>query len=230
MGNLGVRVHDCAVPVEDFEGLVAEHLNAQKTLQSNLHTVGGYIEPMYPQEHYEDDAWFLREGICSLEDGNIDRALMWLSNAHGMHTERMVSQEVYEHLVVDRWDNPSRTDLFWATGRHTHVEDFYSVYESLVDKKVLAITDYSGEITQLALHYQSVIGYIQKSFDSIVVTLKVATVSLLNAEALMTQRNPHRRQTPTNPFHPLSASQSLQLAQIRLGSDFRRFSSIRSTL
>lgn len=59
-------------------------------------------------------------------------------------------------------------------------------FMSLVDKKVFGITDYSDEITQLALHYQSVIGYMQKSFDSMVVTLEVATASLLNAEALMT--------------------------------------------
>ena len=89
-------------------------------------------------------------------------------------------------LTLDRWDDPSRTDLFWATGRLAYVEDFYSEYQSLVDKKAAGITDYTNEITQLTVHYQSVVGHLQASLDSMVVTLDEATGLLLEAKATMT--------------------------------------------
>jgi len=132
-----------------------------------------------------DDALYFREGISHLQKGDIDGALMWLSNANGMYTGRMVSPEVYQYLAIDRWDNPSRTDLFWATGRLAYMEDFYSVYQSLVDKKAEGTTDYSAEIAQLTLHYQSVVGHLQQSLDSMVLTLNQATALLLNAESTM---------------------------------------------
>jgi hypothetical protein len=151
----------------------------------DLTTVGEYTESMYSHVTYMDDALFFREGISSLQTGDIDGALMWLSNANGMYTGRMVSPEVYQYLVIDRWDNPCRTDLFWATGRLAYVEDFYSVYQSLVEKKATGITDYSEEIAQLTLHYQSVVGHLQGSLDSMVVTLNTATALLLDAELQM---------------------------------------------
>jgi hypothetical protein len=103
-----------------------------------------------------------------------------------MYTGRLVSPEVYQYLVIDRWDNPLRTDLFWGTGRLAYVEDFYSVYQSLVEKKAAGITDYSEEIAQLAPHYQSIVGHLQESLDKMVVTLDEATALLLETKATMT--------------------------------------------
>jgi hypothetical protein len=102
-----------------------------------------------------------------------------------MYTGRLVSPDVYQYLVIDRWDDPSRTDLFWATGRLAYVEDFYSEYQSLVDKKAAGITDYSEEIAQLTAHYQSVVEHLQESLDSTVVTLNEATGLLEQAIAAM---------------------------------------------
>jgi hypothetical protein len=153
---------------------------------SDMTTVGGYTMSMYPHQHYLDDSWYFREGIKQLSLGDIDGGLMWLSWVYGMYTGRLVSPEVYQYLVIDRWDDPSRTDLFWATGRLAYVEDFYSVYQSLVDKKAAGITDYSDEIAQLTAHYQSVVGHLQESLDSMVVTMNEATALLLEAKATMT--------------------------------------------
>jgi Iap family predicted aminopeptidase len=161
-------------------------LQAAYRVLSDMTTVGGYTTSMYPHQHYLDDSWFFREGIKQLGLGDIDGGLMWLSWAYGMYTGRMVSPEVYQYLVIDRWDNPLRTDLFWATGRLAYVEDFYSVYQSLVDKKAAGITDYSAEIAQLTAHYMSVVGHLQASLDSMVVTLNEATNLLLEASVSMT--------------------------------------------
>ncbi|MCJ7463804.1 MAG: hypothetical protein MUO81_03590, partial [Thermoplasmata archaeon] len=127
-----------------------------------------------------------REGIKQLRLGDIDGGLMWLSWVYGMYTGRLVSFEVYQYLDLDRWDDTSRADLFWADGRLAYVEDFYSEYQSLVDKKAAGITDYTTEIDQLTLHYQSVVGNLQASLDSMVVTLNEATGLLLEAKATMT--------------------------------------------
>jgi hypothetical protein len=103
-----------------------------------------------------------------------------------MYTGRLVSPEVYQYLVIDTWDDPSRTDLFWATGRLAYVEDFYSVYQSLVDKKAAGITDYASEIAQLTAHYQSVVGHLQASLDLMVKTLNDTTTLLQQARTTMT--------------------------------------------
>jgi hypothetical protein len=161
-------------------------LQAADKVLSEMTTVGGYTMSMYPHQHYLDDSWYFREGIKQLQVRDIDGALMWLSWVYGMYTGRLVSPEVYQYLVIDRWDDPSRTDLFWATGRLAYVEDFYSVYQSLVDKKAAGITDYTDEIAQLTAHYQSVAGHLQESLDSMVKTLNDATILLQQAKTTMT--------------------------------------------
>ena len=161
-------------------------LGAAYRVLADMTFVGEYTESMYSHITYMDDALFFRQGIGLLQSGDIASALMWLSWANGMYTGRMVSPEVYQYLVIDRWDNPSRTDLFWATGRLAYVEDYYSVYQSLVAEQAAGITDYSDEITQLTLHYQSIVGHLQESVDSMVVTLDKATALLLDAKSLMT--------------------------------------------
>jgi len=162
-------------------------LQTAKLVLSDLTTVGGYTMSMYPHQHYLDDSWYFREGIKQLSLGDIDGGLMWLSWVYGMYTGRLVSPEVYQYLVIDRWDDTSRTDLFWATGRLAYVEDFYSEYQSLVDKKAAGITDYTTDIAELTVHYQSVVGNLQASLDSMVVTLNEATAQLLDAKATMTR-------------------------------------------
>ncbi len=160
-------------------------LQAAKLVLNDMTTVGGYTVSMYPHQHYLDDSWYFREGIKQLTVRDIDGALMWLSWVYGMYTGRLVSPECYQYLVIDRWDNPLRTDLFWATGRLAYVEDFYSVYQSLVDKKAAGITDYSDEIAQLTVHYQSVENHLQESLDAMTATLNEATATLAEASAAM---------------------------------------------
>ena len=154
---------------------------------SDLTTVGGYTTSMYPHQHYLDDSACFSAGIQALQLGDINGALEWLSYVHGMYTGRLVSPEVYQYLVIDRWDDTSRTDLFWATGRLAHVEDIYSVYQSLVDKQAAGITDYTDEIAELTVHYESVVGNLQASLDSMVQTLNEATGLLLAAKATLTR-------------------------------------------
>jgi Peptidase family M28 len=187
-GNAGAEVWSLIASQKVGDAAKARDLLLETAdlVLSDMTTVGGYTMSMYPHQHYLDDSWYFREGIKQLSLGDIDGGLMWLSWVYGMYTGRLVSPEVYQYLVIDRWDDPSRTDLFWATGRLAYVEDFYSVYQSLVDKKAAGITDYSDEIAQLTAHYQSVVGHLQESLDSMVVTLNEATALLLEAKATMT--------------------------------------------
>jgi len=159
-------------------------LAAQKTLQSSLQTVGGYIEPMYPQEHYEDDAWFLREGIYSLEDGNIDRALMWLSWVYGMYTGRWVSYENYKYLQVDRW-NIDDFKQFWGRNRTAQIIDIWHDYDSLLQRKAAGDWDFDAEITSLWKKYDMVISDLQSAVDKMTKTVMDTTVTLNEAKALL---------------------------------------------
>jgi len=159
-------------------------MEAQKKLQSEMQWVGGYIEPMYPQEHYEDDAWYLREGIYSLEDGNIDRALMWLSWVYGMYTGRWVSYENYEYMQLDRWniDDPKQ---FWGRGRTAQVIDIWDDYDSLLQKKAAGDWDFEDEISSLWEKYDMVVEDLQNAVDRMAKTLTDTTEMLYDAKALM---------------------------------------------
>jgi hypothetical protein len=185
--DVGADLWSMIRSAEDSE--VADEVNAlllaaQKKLQSEMQTVGGYIEPMYPQEHYEDDAWFLREGIYSLEDGNIDRALMWLSWVYGMYTGRWVSYENYEYMQVDRW-NIDNFNQFWGRGRTAQIIDFWHEYDSLLQKKAAGDWDFSAEITSLWEKYDVVVEKLQASVDKVTQTTMDATEILDEAKALL---------------------------------------------
>jgi hypothetical protein len=160
-------------------------LAAQKKLQSEMQTVGGYIEPMYPQEHYEDDAWFMREGIYSLEDGNIDRALMWLSWVYGMYTGRWVSYENYEYMQLDRW-NLDNFNQFWGRGRTAQIIDIWGEYDSLLQKEAAGDWDFGAEIDSLWEKYWMVVEDLQDSVDKMTQTAMDTTAILEEACALMT--------------------------------------------
>ena len=157
---------------------------AQKQLQSEMQTVGGYIEPMYPQEHYEDDAWFMREGIESLEDGNIDRALMWLSWVYGMYTGRWVSYENYEYLQVDRW-NLDNFNQFWGRGRTAQIIDIWNEYDSLLQKKAAGDWNFDAEIASLWAKYGMVVEDLQNAVDKMTRTVLDTTETLNEAKALL---------------------------------------------
>ena len=169
---------------ENADAVNALLLAAQKKLQSEMQTVGGYIEPMYPQEHYEDDAWFLREGIYSLEDGNVDRALMWLSWVYGMYTGRWVSYENYMYMQVDRW-NIDNFNQFWGRGRTAQIIDIWHEYDSLLQKKAAGDWDFDAEITSLWEKYDAVVEDLQDSVDRMTQTAMDTTAILEEAYALL---------------------------------------------
>jgi len=153
-------------------------LQTVDVLLSELAWVGGYIQPFYPHQHYQEDSWYLREGIWALEEGNIDAALMWLSWTFNMWTGKLVSRETYQAMYIDRW-NPERDDLFWGTDRIAKVLDIYDEYESLVQKKNAEITDYSDEIASLWAKYDTVVDNFKASLDDMMDTLASAA-DLLN--------------------------------------------------
>jgi len=159
---------------------------AQKKLQSEMQTVGGYIESLYPQEHYEDDAWFLREGIYSLEDGNIDRALMWLSWVYGMYTGRWVSYENYKYMQLERW-NIDNFNQFWGRGRTAQIIDIWHEYDSLLQKKAAGDWNFDAEIASLWEKYGVVVENLQDAVDRMTQTVVDATGILIEAQALMTE-------------------------------------------
>lgn len=158
-------------------------MEAQRQLQSQMQWVGGYIEPMYPHEHYEDDAWFLREGIQSLEDGNIDRALMWLSWVYGMYTGRWVSWENYKYMQLDRW-NIDDFKQFWGRGRTAHIVDIWHEYDSLLQKKASGQNDFDAEIASLREKYAQVVDNLQDAVDRMTETILQATQTLEQAKAV----------------------------------------------
>ncbi len=149
-------------------------LQTADVLLSKLLWVGGYIQPFYPHQHYQEDSWYLREGIWALEEGNIDAALMWLSWTFNMWTGRFVSRETYQAMYIDRW-NPERDDLFWGKDRLAKVIDIWDEYESLVQKKNDGITDYSEEIALLWTTYDTVVDNYKASVDDMMGTLASAT-------------------------------------------------------
>jgi hypothetical protein len=159
-------------------------LAAQEKLQSEMQTVGGYIEPLYPQEHYEDDAWYMREGIQSLEVGNIDRALMWLSWVYGMYTGRWVSYENYMYLQVDRW-NIDDLKQFWGRDRTAQIIDIWNEYDSLLQKKAAGDWNFEPEIASLWEKYGMVVEDLQNSVDKMTQTVLDTTAILNEAKMLL---------------------------------------------
>lgn len=159
-------------------------LRTADVLFSELAWVGGYIQSMYPHQHYQDDSWCLREGIEALEEGNIDAALMWLSWTYNMWTGRLVSYETYKAMYIDRW-NPDRNDLFWGTGRLAKVIDIWKEYESLMQKKNSGITDYSEEVASLKAKYNIVVDNFRDSINKMLNTLAEATDLLIQVKALL---------------------------------------------
>ena len=159
-------------------------MQAEDKVLSDLTKVGGYIEEMYPFQHYLDDSWFMREGIESLEDGNIDRALMWLSWVYGMYTGRWVSYENYEYMQLDRW-NEDNFNQFWGRGRTATIIDIWHEYDSLWTKKSAGLDDYSDEIGSLWEKYDVVVNNLQASLDYTTQTLVDSTTMLEQAETLL---------------------------------------------
>jgi len=157
---------------------------AEKKLQTEMQTVGDYTVAVYPQEHYSDDAWYMREGISSLEDGNIDRALMWLSWVYGMYTGRLVSYENYKYLQLDRW-NVDAFKQFWARDRIAQIIDMWHEYDSLLQKKAAGDWDFSAEIASLWEKYDIVVGNLQHAVDRMTQTVLDTTQMLYEAEALL---------------------------------------------
>jgi hypothetical protein len=148
-------------------------LQTQKLVASNLITVGGYVEPFFPQEHYQNDIWTLNAVISLLYAGDIDTALEYLRWVYGMWEGTLVSPEVYDEMVINRRD-PTRDDLFWASDRLAVYTPLYDEYFSLVAKRDAGDTDYSAEIVSLEAKYTDVQGHLQGAIDSMTGTLSTA--------------------------------------------------------
>ncbi len=159
-------------------------MRTEDKILSDLTKVGGYIEEMYPHQHYLDDSWYLREGIESLEDGNIDRALMWLSWVYGMYTGRWVSYENYEYMQLHRW-NEDNFNQFWGRGRTAMIIDIWHEYDSLWTKKSAGLDDYSEEIGALWEKYDVVVDNLQASLDYTTQSLIDSTTMLEQARNLL---------------------------------------------
>lgn len=178
------KLIECTKNPENEQSVNDLLLQTADVLLSELAWVGGYIQPFYPNQHYQEDSWYLREGIWALEEGNIDAALMWLSWTYNMWTGRLVSRETYQEMFIDRW-NPDRDDLFWGTDRLAKVLDIYDEYESLVQKKDDGITDYSDEIALLWAKYDTVVDNFKASLNDMMDTLASATDLLNQVKALL---------------------------------------------
>lgn len=151
-------------------------LSAEKKLGSELITVGGYDEVLYPHEHYQNDAPALRKAVEALEAGNARKAMRSLQNVYGMYEGVQVSRPVYKEMVIRRHD-PDRTDLFWATGRLARFSDVYDEYFDILDDE-----DYSNDIEALGRKHEQAKNRLSRSIESETATLTQATALLRAAE------------------------------------------------
>jgi hypothetical protein len=117
------------------------------------------------------DTLFMSEGVQALENGDIEAALEWLSYVYGMYHGRWVSPETYYYMQIDRWNDPTRDDMFWGTGRSAYYIDLYYEYQSLWEKQAAGITDYSDEIASINEKYEVQVGNMELALDSMMVTL-----------------------------------------------------------
>ncbi|MDH5308091.1 MAG: M28 family peptidase, partial [Myxococcales bacterium] len=140
---------------EDTATATSMLLDTQKLVASELITVGGYVEPLFPHEHYQSDIWVLDAVIDLLNAGDIDTALEYLRWVYGMWEGTNVSPEVYQEMIINRRD-PTRDDLFWATDRLAVYTDLYSEYFSLLAKRDTGDTDYSAELASIQAKYGDV--------------------------------------------------------------------------
>jgi hypothetical protein len=162
---------------EDVETATDMLLDTEKLVASELITVGGYVQSLFPQEHYQNDIWTLNAVIGLLYAGDIDTALEYLRWVYGMWEGTNVSLAVYDEMVINRRD-PTRDDLFWATGRLAAYTHLYNEYFSLVAKREAGDTDYSAEIASLETKYGDVQGHLQSAIDSMTATMSTAADKL----------------------------------------------------
>lgn len=175
-----VDAKDTIVDPEVVNDLLLE--TADKIL-SEMTWIGGYIEPFYPHQHYMYDTHYIREGVSALESGDIESALIWLSWVYGMYHGRWVSYDTYVYLQLDRWNDPTRDDMFWGTDRAAYFIDIYWEYRSLWDKQAAGITDYTDEIESLMLKYQVQVDNMECALDMMMETIDDAMDLLSQIEA-----------------------------------------------
>ncbi|MDH4122611.1 MAG: M28 family peptidase [Thermoplasmata archaeon] len=168
----------------DPDMINAKLLEIAKLVLSDFTQVGGYVEAFYPHRHYQDDTWFLREGIESLEDGNINRALMWLSWVYGMYHGRWCSYENYEYMQLDRW-NDDNFNQFWARGRTANVIDIWDEYITLWEKRMTGDKDFSDEIESLWMKYNVQVEYFDAALEDMTMTLYSATEKLNDVKMML---------------------------------------------
>jgi hypothetical protein len=157
-------------------------LEAQKIATSTFHTVGGDVTANYPNGMYTEDAWVMPEIIAFLEEGNVDPALLYLTWVYGMWEGHKVSREVYQEMVINRRNNTTRTDLFWATGRvATHI-DLHDQYTSLKAKRDAGDTDYSAELAYIRAEYAALSQRLQDANDSMTESMTAVTALLKQVE------------------------------------------------
>jgi hypothetical protein len=157
-------------------------LEAQKIATSTFHTVGGDVVANYPNGMYTEDAWVMPEIIAFLEEGDVDPALLYLTWVYGMWEGHKVSREVYQEMVINRRNNTTRTDLFWATGRvATHI-DLHDQYTSLKAKRDAGDTDYSAELAYIRAEYAALSQRLQGANDSMTASMTAVTALLEQVE------------------------------------------------
>jgi len=157
-------------------------LEAERIASSTFHTVGGDVLPDYPNGMYTEDAWSLYEIIAFLEEGDVEPALVYLTWPYGMWEGHKVSREVYQEMVINRRNNPARTDLFWATDRVAVHTDLWDEYTSLKAKRDAGDTDYSAELASIRAKYAALSDRLQGSIDEITDAMTAVTALLKQVE------------------------------------------------
>jgi len=181
----GIATYDRLSSKKGFQDPAAASalmLEAEKIASSTFHTVGGDVTPNYPNGMYTEDAWSIHEIIAFLEEGDIEPALVYLTWPYGMWEGHKVSREVYQEMVINRRNNTTRTDLFWATGRiATHI-DLHDQYTSLKAKRDAGDTDYSSELAYIRAEYTALSQRLQDANDSMTESMTAVTALIKQVE------------------------------------------------
>jgi hypothetical protein len=169
---------------KDPAAATALMLEAQKLASSTFHTVDGYTFTDLPNGMYMKDALVLNEVINFLEEGDVNPTLVHLTSLYGLEEGHKVSREVYQEMVINRRNNPTRDDLFWATGRAAVHTDLYDEYMSLKVKRDVGDTDYSAELASIRAEYASLSERLQGAIDSMADTMVNVTLLLKQVERM----------------------------------------------
>lgn len=134
-----------------WDALLADNkdlLDAYKIIQKDKLKLDIWDVVSYKFDVFQLNISSLLDAMSSLEAGDGSAALDSLFNVDNTYLASCFSKEVYEYTGIEAMD-PTRTDLFWGTGKVPEQVNTYDAYHAIEDKVVAGATDFADEIAML---------------------------------------------------------------------------------